>query len=218
MKKKSLLLVLALVLAVTAAVGGTLAWLTDSTTEVTNVFTTAGIDVELTETWNAKSTPNSTANDCWKAQLIPGYSYTKDPKVTVKANSVDCYLFVKFEENNVSVTKGNTTVKCLDYTSNLSVTGSGWTQGTGTDTGGNGVPTNVWYRKVTSSTADQSWELLQNNSVKVNENLTKDFMPAANAAPELVYTAYASQLYKSAGAEFTAAEAWANAQPTTPTT
>ena len=31
--------------------------------------------------------------------------------------------------------------------------------------------------------------------------------------PKLTVTAYASQLYKSAGVEFTAAEAWANVTP-----
>lgn len=206
MKKKSLLLVLALVLAVTAAVGGTLAWLTDSTTEVKNVFTTAGIDVELTETWNF-DTNNDGTNDCWKAQLIPGYSYTKDPVVTVSADSVDCYLFVKFEEKNNASTY-------LTYTSTLSAA-NGWTQGTGEGEGKNGVPANVWFRKVKTADEIKSWHLLSDDTITVNgTTVTKATMEtAANA--QLVYTAYASQLYKSAGVEFSAAEAWTNAQPTT---
>ncbi len=40
------------------------------------------------------------------------------------------------------------------------------------------------------------------------ENLTDDTYPT------LTFTAYASQLYKSADVEFTAAEAWENVNPT----
>lgn len=205
MKKKSLILVLTLVLILGCAIGGTLAWLTASTTAVTNTFTTAGIEITLTETFNT-DTNNDGKNDKWQAQMIPGYSYTKDPKVTVKANSVDCYLFVKFEVTGIAT--------ALEYTSNLN-TANGWTQGTGTGEGGNGIPTNVWYREVTSSTSDLSWDLLAGNQVKISENLTKTDMPAADNAPQLTYTAYASQLNKNATEPFSAAEAWDNVNPST---
>ena len=206
MKKKSLLLVLALVLVVSTIVGGTLAWLTDSTTAVTNTFTTPGIDIDLTETWNTDTNSDGT-EDAWTAKLIPGYEYTKDPKVTVETTTTeDIWLFVKFEEKNAS---------CLTYTSLLAtaVDADGnkeWTQGTGTGEGGNGVPTNVWFRVVKASDTTKEWYLLKDNKVAVNDTLTKEAMSAQGfTAPELVYTAYACQYWKSADANFTAAEAWA---------
>lgn len=192
---KAVTMLLALVLVAGCAIGGTLAWLVDSTDKVENVFTTANIDVILTETFNT-DTDGDNKNDAWKAQMIPGYSYTKDPKVEVSADSVDCYLFVKFEETNNPSTY-------LTYTSTLTADNK-WTQGNGTD-----IPANVWYRKVMASDATRSWELLSGNTISVKDTVTKDNMTTA-ASATLTYTAYASQLYKSAGVEFSAKEAWNN--------
>lgn len=192
---KAVTMLLALVLVAGCAIGGTLAWLVDSTDKVENVFTTANIDVTLTETFNTDTNKDGT-NDKWQAQMIPGYSYTKDPKVEVSADSVDCYLFVKFEEDNNPSTY-------LTYTSTLTADNK-WTQGNGTD-----IPANVWYRKVMASDTTRSWELLSGNTISVKDTVTKDNMSTA-ASATLTYTAYASQLYKSAGVEFSAKEAWDN--------
>lgn len=200
MKKKIVLLSLTLALIATAIISGTLAWLTASTSEVKNTFTTAGIEIKLEETFNT-DTNSDGKNDKWQAQLIPGYSYTKDPKVTVNNDSVDCYLFVKFVETNNPSTY-------LTYTSTLTAA-NGWTQGEGTGEGKNGIPTNVWYRKVMTSDTTKSWELLSGNTIAVKDTVTTANMATA-ATATLTYTAYASQLYKSAGVEFSAAEAWTN--------
>lgn len=196
MKKKTMAMLISLVFILVCAVGGTLAWLTAQTDTVENTFTASDINIALTETWNTDSDDDGT-NDCWTAQMIPGFTYAKDPKVTVQANSEDCYLFVKFEEKNDASTY-------LTYTSTLT-TNNGWTQGDGTD-----IPETVWYREVTSSANDQVWELLTNNKVAVNgETVTKENMATA-ARAELVYTAYASQLYSSKGVKFSAKQAWEN--------
>lgn len=192
---KLVVLVLAMVMLIGSLIGGTLAWLIDSTSEVKNVFTTADIGVTLTETFNT-DTNNDGENDKWQAQMIPGYSYTKDPKVEVSNTSVDCYLFVKFEETNNPSTY-------LTYTSTLTAA-NGWTQGDGTD-----IPANVWYRKVMTSDTSRSWDLLSGKTISVKDAVTKDSMQTA-ASATLTYTAYASQLYKSAGVEFSAKEAWNN--------
>lgn len=200
-RNRRIALTLCLLLVVCAAsIGGTLAWLVDTTDPVKNTFTTAGIGVTLTETFNTASNNDGT-NDKWQAQMIPGYSYTKDPKVEVSTDSVDCYLFVKFEETNNPSTY-------LTYTSTLT-TANGWTQGDGTD-----IPANVWYRKVMASDTTRSWELLSDNTITVKDTVTKDNMTTA-ASATLTYTAYASQLYKSAGVEITAKDAWKNVNPTT---
>ena len=197
---KAMTMLLALVLVAGCAICGTLAWLVDSTDKVENVFTTANIDVTLTETFNTDTNKDGT-NDKWQAQMIPGYSYTKDPKVEVSADSVDCYLFVKFEETNNPSTY-------LTYTSTLTADNK-WTQGNGTD-----IPANVWYRKVMASDTTRSWELLSGNTISVKDTVTKANMETA-ASATLTYTAYASQLYKSAGEQFTAKEAWDNVNPKT---
>ena len=179
MKKRTLALILALVLVFGAAVGGTIAYLTDTTGPIANTFTVGKVDITLTETFNT-DTNGDQKNDAWKAQLIPGTTYTKDPVVTVTDDSEDCWLFVKFEEKNDAATY-------LNYTSNLTLE-SGWTQGDGTN-----IPANVWYRAVAKDATVKSFHLLANDTVTIDSTaVTNDNMnDAANA--ELVYTAYACQ-------------------------
>lgn len=218
MKKKSLTLLVAVAMLACAAVGGTLAWLTDTTDEVKNVFTTAGIEIGLEETFNTDRDGDE-KNDAWEAQLVPGYTYTKDPVVSVVDGSEDCYLFVKFDENNNVVKDSDgKDMKAITFTSNLTAA-NGWTQGTGTGTGGDGVPTNVWYRTVLDSDfvsedgnpEDWSQGLIKDNTVTINENLTNEQMTVigTNGTPTLTYTAYACQLWKDQTNQFTAGEAWA---------
>ena len=73
--------------------------------------------------------------------------------------------------------------------------------------------TNVYARKVTTAEIGTAYSVLLNNQVTVKSDVTEAMMEGLNTAnyPTLTITAYASQLYKSAGVEFTAAEAWANA-------
>lgn len=183
--RKVLLLVLCLVLVVSATVMGTMAYLTDQTAEVKNTFTVGKVDIDLYETKDGQPVM---ANEY---QLIPGATYAKDPTVEVKADSEDCYLFVKFQEN------GNASTY-INYTSNLTAE-NGWTQVPG--------ETNVWYREVKKADTIKSWKLLADDKITINaETVTNNSMNTAKNA-ELVYTAYACQ---SAG--LTYAEAWTQAQ------
>lgn len=198
MKKKTLALVLALTLLVAGVVGGTLAWLTATTGEVQNTFTVGDIELTLTETPNTDTNKDGKP-DIWQAQIIPGYSYDKDPVVTID-NKVDCYLFVKFEETNSDT--------YLNYTSTLT-TANGWTQGDGTN-----IPSNVWYRTVNVADTTKSWNLLVGDTVAVKSGLTNEQMTtAASTTITMTYTAYACQLYKNNTETFTAAEAWTTVNP-----
>lgn len=187
MKKKSVALVLALALVVVCIVGGTLAWLTDKTDPVVNTFTTSDISITLTE------------SDNLNLQMIPGYTITKDPKVTVKAGSEKCYLFVKLEKS-----------ANFDTFMKYSMA-AGWTQGDGTS-----IPLYVWYRTVDSSTSDQEFTVIANNQVTVKDTVTKADMNGleTTSLPTLTVTAYASQYVKNnignndAQKYFTPAEAW----------
>ena len=188
--KKKLMTVLALVLVIAMSVAGTIAFLTDTTDPITNTFTVGKVDITLTETFNT-DTNGDQKNDAWKAQLIPGTTYTKDPVVTVTADSEDCWLFVKFEEKNGAATY-------LNYTSNLTAA-NGWTQGDDEN-----IPSNVWYRAVAKDAAVKSFHLLLNDTVAIDSDaVTNENMnTAANA--QLVYTAYACQ-----SANMTVNAAWA---------
>ena len=84
---KPVALLLAIALLVGTAVGGTLAWLTDKTNEVKNVFTVGNIDIDLEETTGEEY------------KMIPGYTIDKDPFVTVMANSEKSYVFVEVIES-----------------------------------------------------------------------------------------------------------------------
>ena len=87
MKKKSVALLLALVLVFGAAIGGTIAYLMDTTAKIDNVFTVGKVDIDLTETER-------------EYKMTPGQPLDKDPTVTVKANSEACWVFVKVEKTN----------------------------------------------------------------------------------------------------------------------
>ena len=185
---KMMFMILAVVLIVGISVGGTLAWLTATTTPVTNTFTTSDIDITLTETGatdNAKS-----------FKMVPGYTINKDPKATVMAGSEDCYLFVKLEES----------ANFDDFmTYDLA---DGWTKLPGVD--------GVYYRTVLTAEMGTGFSVLKDDQVTVKYTVTKGDMEALteNTYPTLKVTAYASQLYKSnstaadADNKFTPADAW----------
>lgn len=232
-RKRSVALLLALVLAVVGVVGGTLAWLAASTGEVKNTFTTSDIDVTLTETKT-------------DFKMVPGWTIDKDPKVTVKSGSEDCWLFVKVEEQcSVSMTDDGTTTYGFDDFIAYAIA-EDWTPGDGTGEGKNGVPVGVYFRKVEGVTEDKVFTVLGKGSKEVNgatyswldnqvltlPTVTKEMMEAVEKEgakkPTLTFTAYASQLYKTnkptgegvtddqkTAAQFTAAEAWANVNPAT---
>ena len=187
MKKKTLALLLALVLVFGAAVGGTIAYLTDTTGPVTNTFTVGNINIDLAET----------ATDF---KMVPGCDITKDPKVTVVANSEACWLFVRIDEStNLD--------DFISYT-----VASGWTQGDGTN-----IPSNVWYRSVTASATDQTFSVLTGDKVAVKDTVTKTMMDGLtdNTRPTLTFTACAVQAdgFDTAAAAY--AQAPASFKPTT---
>lgn len=104
MKKRTVALVLAIVLVFAVAVGGTVAYLT-STANVKNTFTVGSVNIKLDE---AKVTPDGkavtpaervTANDY---KLMPGHTYTKDPTVTVLNGSEESYVRMKVTFNNAA--------------------------------------------------------------------------------------------------------------------
>lgn len=202
MKKKSLALVLALAMIVVCVVGGTLAWLTATTSEVKNTFTYGDINITLAETTGQSY------------KMIPGYTIDKDPKVTVLAGSEKCYLFVKVVESD----------NFDDFmTYDMA---AGWTQLK--DASNNDVP-GVYYRVVDTDGMGTAYSVLKNDKVTVKDTVTKAMLNSfdtnndgelsadeSDALPTLTFTAYACQYNSSNDTPFTtAAEAWAKVNPTT---
>lgn len=182
---KLVVAMLAVTLLIGCAIGGTVAWLTAKTDPVVNTFTYGDINIELTETKPANQ----------QAKIIPGVDIEKDPKVTVKANSEACWLFVKVEE------KGTFVANKVTYS-----IADGWTKGDGTN-----IPENVYYREVDAVTADTDFAVLEGNKVTVSDTLTKEDIKNITTNPTLTFTAYAVQ--KDGIAD--AATAWAKVPTTT---
>lgn len=96
-KTKALALVLCAVLLVVSTVFVTMAYLT-SQDSVTNTFTVGKVTITLDEA-KVDEYGNVVANaeriEGNEYKLIPGHTYTKDPKIHVDTTSEDCYLFVE---------------------------------------------------------------------------------------------------------------------------
>ncbi len=180
MKKKLIALTAAFLLVIGAAVAGTVAWLTAKTQTEVNTFTVGNIDIALEE---------STSD----YKMVPGETIAKDPKVSVKAGSEDCWLFVKVEES----TNLDSYIK-YDIASD-------WTAVPGTS--------GVYYREVAAADTVQKFSVLTNDQVTVKKTVTKADMDAienqTEAAPTLSFTAYAVQKagFATAAAAWTAAQA-----------
>ena len=159
---KAFVVMLALVLALGCAVGGTIAWLTAQTGKVTNTFTYGDINITLEETTGENY------------KIIPGKNIDKDPKVTVKAGSEDCWLFVKVVEDGTFVEK-KVTYEIAD----------GWQLVDG--------QTNVYWREVKNTDTVREFSVLKDKKVFVKDTLTKDDIKDITTNPTLTFTAYAIQ-------------------------
>ena len=192
MKKKAIVAVVALVLVLCCAMGGTLAWLVDSTTDVKNTFTYGDINIDLYETGDLD------------LKMIPGNSIKKDPVVTVKEGSEACWLFVEVKES-----------ENFDDFMTYAIA-EGWilynttTSGSNIKTDNTTADTYVIYREVVKTTTDELFYVLagkegyQNGYVTVNDTVTKEILNALDknadgsakmekTYPTLTFTAYAVQ-------------------------
>ncbi|MBE6559933.1 MAG: hypothetical protein E7662_02305 [Ruminococcaceae bacterium] len=225
--------VLSFALLFAGTLGSSLAWLLAKSEVITNTFTSSDINITLTET---------TGGNERKFQMVPGYTIDKDPKVTVKKGSEDCYVFVKIEETNNSL-PSNGTLPYYLYEVNYAYTDSqdvvqNWKKI-------DGIPENVYYIKIkdmknaasdlvlnvlgtgTETITVQSISITYkwgNAQVLTHPAATEFDMTEAGKSgqePKLTFTAYASQLYASNTGggtngtepqEFTAEAAWSIAK------
>ena len=143
------LLVIGLVLSLTMATAGTLAYLTDTQT-AENVFTLGKVDIELTEPdWNPDE----------DHMLMPGIEIPKNPKVQNTGNT-DAWVWLE-----VSIPEELYDLVDLDYSSE-------WIKGYVNTSGGNKVVTLKWPEKLapTEFTEEAFTRILLNSAVD-NEDL-----------------------------------------------
>lgn len=81
--KKVLTVIASLALVAAISIGGTLAYLSAQTNEVTNTFTFGNMSLTLTETYTQNS------------KIYPGAVIDKTPVVSVGAESEPCYVYAK---------------------------------------------------------------------------------------------------------------------------
>lgn len=177
------MLALTLVLAAYWAVGGTAAWLAAKSDPIASTFTFGDINITLKDE-NPQEGPT---------KIIPGVDIPKALEVTVQANSVDCWLFVKVEEAGTFVA-GKVTYAMDD----------GWTKGDGSP-----IPEDVYYRQVNTATNDSTFSVLKDDKITVSNELTKQDIQNIANNPTLTFTAYAVQ---KEGLN-TAADAWEKIGP-----
>ena len=175
--KKLLSLVIATVLMSLCFIGTTYAWLVAKSEPVITTFTAGNINIELT------------GHEVSVQKMVPGATLAYSSQVVVKANSEDCWLFIKEEKSSSFDTY-------LSY--NLI---DGWTQLDGQD--------GIYYRIVDASETDQIFGILANDEINVNRDATKeDYDALGTNYPTLTFTAYAVQKL---GFD-TAASAWEEAR------
>ena len=187
--KKTLTVLLALVLVIAMSVAGTMAYLT-SEDSVTNTFTVGKVQITLDEAkvneYGQKLKADNTVAEEGDTladrvdentyKLIPGHEYVKDPVIHFQPKSEASWLFVKVE-NGIKDIVAATTIE-----DQITSAPNSWTLLTGTN--------NVYYKSVsanTSETAAVDYPVFGSFTLKSDANV------AAYKDAKIVVTAYAIQ-------------------------
>lgn len=206
--KKTLTVIIALVLVVVMSVAGTVAYLTSSDT-VTNTFTVGNVQIKLDE---AKANPDGTlveGADRVKAnsyKLIPGHTYNKDPMVTVLKGSESSYVKMTVTFTKASELDAIFAPNGADMTSIFNgYDSANWIyKGNTEDTEKNTRTYEFWYKEaVAAPTADVALDALF-DSITVPGTITNKQL-ATIEGMTITVNAYAIQADSFANAE----AAWA---------
>lgn len=106
-KRKLLTLAMTLCMVAILAVGGTLAYFTD-TDDVKNTFTMGKVDITLDEAkvdkdgQAPKEDDRVQENDYTTTNMVPGYEFDKDPTIHVLKGSEESYIFLDMTINKYS--------------------------------------------------------------------------------------------------------------------
>lgn len=185
---RTALLIVSAVVFLSSVFGGTLAWLITKTDPVINTFTYGDVNITITETdtKDGDDDPNTNTYD-----MVPGGEIAKDPYVTVKEGSENCWLFVKLEKS----------IEPSSFDAFMEFTiAEGWIALEGVE--------GVYYREVDEKDEPQGYYVIKDNTVNVKGEVTKEMLNALTEYPTLSITAYAVQRDSTIDAIDTAEEAW----------
>lgn len=172
---KAVVVLMALVLLIGCGVGGTLAWLMDTTDNVTNTFSVGNIDIDIyehtLETDGDLSTTETKSRADYK--ILPGTSEKKDPTVEILKNSENCFVFMQVQEISNTIPGSDPAKKYITYTIDSAV----WTQlmdSSGNPVAVNGVPVYYATTNYTTQSTDKTYNILTDKKVSYSNDLTKD--------------------------------------------
>ena len=193
-KKKSVsmkvvALLLAVVLLIGCAVGSTVAYLMAKSAVVTNTFVAGNIGtLTLDETTGTSYI------------VTPGVDITKNPVVTFKDYNVDAYVFLKVDADGWTVSGADTTYTySIGSNQEMKWVLDGWKR----------LTDGVYYKEVAADADEQTWAVIQNNTITVSSEITKANI--SDYTKGLSFTAYAIQK----DGFTTVSDAWTQAQTAT---
>lgn len=183
-RTRILLVAVASLLLVTMAVGGTMAWLQDSSDVVTNTFKGSELAIDMWEhpieedgkTLDADGEITKTV-DSYK--MVPGVTLQKDPYAVVEKGSEPCYVFVVVEKSD----------NFDDFIETVNYNTDDWKLVDGYK--------NVWAYQTKVEALEQevatSSILDAENAIVVKTDLSTDDLDITANFPTLSFTAYAIQ-------------------------
>lgn len=186
MKKRTIALMMSVVMLLGVVVGGTIAWLISKPDPVVNTFTVGNVIIDLDEKdidfatdENKGDITTSEDRNGGEARdrgneyhLLPGSTYVKDPTVWVNKTSEDCWVFVKVENGLKDIIVATTIED--------QITANKWTALPGND--------GVYYQKVTVDKTNGN-KLVVFENFKLDDNADVDAYKEAT----IKVTAYAIQ-------------------------
>lgn len=183
--KKTLMIMLALVLVIAMSVTGTLAYLTSTPDAVVNTFTVGKLAIELDEAEVDQygENENGRTEDGNEYKLVPGHTYIKDPTVWVQPDSEKSYLFVKVV-NGLEAYEAESTTNTIA----AQIASNGWTALEGED--------NVFYKVVDPVAAGASakdYVIFENFTLKEDADFSSFDTAEELETLEVTITAYAVQ-------------------------
>lgn len=157
--KKRLVALLCAVVIVATSVAATVAYLTDSET-VVNTFSVGQVHMTMDETDvkpdGTKDTDTRVKENTY--HLLPGRKYIKDPVIHIDADSEDCYVFVKVD-NQIADYES----KDADYESIAKqIENNGWATLDGVE--------KVFYKVYTKGQADKDLEVFEEFKIDTMAN------------------------------------------------
>ena len=163
MKKSTLWLLIISVVVLLVGIGYTLAYIIALSNNVENTFTVGNVEITLTETTGSEY------------KLTPGVILQKDPTITVKQGSDDCWVFVEVKQDS----------KLKDFC-DFEID-SGWTRLDNYD--------GVYYQRVTKSKNDVTLNVIKYCQVSVKDTVTEEQLNTIGNSLNLDFTAGAIQNY-----------------------